>query len=72
MEGRKHVTPEFGAAPEACFQVPASLVPGIMSMTIETGQDGSKLSVRQHRLTLGIMAVDENGNGLEGDDLEHG
>lgn len=57
---------------EACLQMPPSLHFGIMSIPIEASQHGSELAVCQHKLTLRVMAVDENGNGLESNGLGHG
>ncbi len=59
-------------APEACLQVPQSFQLGIVRLPVQTGQHGSKLTVRQHKLTLRVMTVNENGDGLESDRLGHG
>jgi hypothetical protein len=36
-----------------------------MGIAIEAGQHGAEVPVREHKLALGVMAVDENRNGLE-------
>ena len=59
-------------APKPRLQVPQSLQLGIVRLPVQTGQHSSKLAIRQHKLTLRVMAVNENGNGLERDHLRHG
>ena len=42
-----------------------------MGVAIKPGQNSHKLPVHEHELALRVMAVDQNGNSLEGDN-RHG
>jgi hypothetical protein len=72
IEGLEQSRPNLLAGAKSGLQVPASLELGVVTLPVQAGEDSYELTVVQDEAALGVVTVDEDGNGLKRDGGPHG